>query len=92
MEVTAELLDWDVCNVGPGYILTGKIRTDKKHRWSDGTRIHTSLIRAVLETENAFIVGTLNSAYSLPKDDPFRGIRTEFPTTSVVLKMLGKGG
>lgn len=90
MEVTAELLDWDVCNIGPGYILTGKIRADKKHRWSDGKRVHTSMVQAVSETKDAFLIHTVNSIYSLPKDDPFRGIRTEFPTIMVVLKSIIK--
>lgn len=65
--LTGNLKNWEYSQANNVY--WGRIFNDAKHRFRDGTYIHTSSVVKVEEISDAFIVYTLNSIYFLRKED-----------------------
>ncbi len=65
--ITGNLKNWEYRSSHNVY--WGRIFNDAKHRFRDGTYIHTSSVVRVEELENAYVVHTLNSVYFLLKED-----------------------
>jgi hypothetical protein len=82
MEITATLTNWKfVPNEYGGYIW-GNVFGDTKNRFRDGTRIHTSQIKAVEDTPGGKVAITLNSNYLL-SEAQLEGRRCEASDTSL---------
>ena len=64
---SAELHDWYIDRYPNGYIYWGHIYGDKKARFWDGAKIHTSAVLEEDEYDDFFLITTLNSVYKLPK-------------------------
>jgi hypothetical protein len=69
LEVTAELKDWSIANVGNHHMYWGRIHGDKKGRWRDGQRIQTSQVVHTEIFADHIIIHTLNSVYRLWQAD-----------------------
>lgn len=65
--LTAQLKNWEFDR--HRNVFWGRIFNDAKHRFRDGTYIHTSFVVKEEEIEDAYIVYTLNSIYFLRKED-----------------------
>lgn len=76
-KITAEIRGWTIADEGPFTISWGDIYGDTKKRWRDGTSFHTSAIKNIEETSDAFIVTTLNSIYELKKDQSLQVLLNE---------------
>lgn len=66
----AELYDWTLVSwpsaTGPWAVLIGRVLRDRKARFPDGRRIHTSIVLTPpAEIASGRIVQTLNSRYLL---------------------------
>lgn len=68
----AYLMEWDLCETRDAKgawwpVLLGDVWSDRRGRWSDGTRIRTAVIRSMPEGPLRFgdIIETRNSVYVL---------------------------
>jgi hypothetical protein len=55
--------EWEIGNYGGAYVIYGNIFNDEKHRFADGTPIHTSRLKSVDFVEG--VAHTKNSTYNL---------------------------
>jgi hypothetical protein len=55
--------DWEIGRFGDAYVIYGNIFNDEKHRFADGTPVHTSRLKSVYFVEGVAI--TQNSIYNL---------------------------
>ena len=58
--------DWEIGNFGGAYVIYGNLFNDEKHRFADGTPIHTSRLQRVDFVNKVAI--TRNSTYNLGKE------------------------
>lgn len=69
MQIISDLKNWSKHLQGDEVYFWGSIHNDSKRRWRNGTRIHTSYVKSIVETDECFIVSTRNSVYRLWKCD-----------------------
>lgn len=71
MRHTAELRNWHqvIGANGTQGIFWGRVYNDRRGRWPDGRRIHTSVVTVLIDHGLYYTAVTLNSTYRLPKKD-----------------------
>ncbi len=74
IQITAELKDWSREKwYGNLRYVAGRIYSDSKNRWPDGTRISTSYIKEVLDRDDHYLFITKNSIYKCMKNSEVPG-------------------